>query len=65
MAVTADGRRALSASDDKTLKMWDLETGLVLAAFTCDAAVRCVSIGMRMIAAGDDLGRVHFLSLHE
>ena len=27
MAVTADGRRAVSASDDNTLKVWDLETG--------------------------------------
>ena len=26
MAVTADGRRAVSASDDSTLKVWDLET---------------------------------------
>ena len=27
VAVTADGRRAVSASSDKTLKVWDLETG--------------------------------------
>ena len=27
MAVSPDGRRAVSASDDKTLKVWDLETG--------------------------------------
>ena len=27
MAVTADGRRAVSASWDKTLKVWDLESG--------------------------------------
>jgi WD40 repeat protein len=25
--VSADGRRAVSASDDKTLKAWDLDTG--------------------------------------
>ena len=25
--MTADGRRAVSASEDKTLKVWDLETG--------------------------------------
>jgi len=36
MAVAAlpDGRRALSGSADKTLKLWDLETGSPLAAFT-------------------------------
>ena len=27
MAVTADGRRAVSASGDNTLKVWDLESG--------------------------------------
>jgi WD40 repeat protein/nucleoside phosphorylase len=32
-AVTPDGRRAISASEDKTLKLWDLETGLELTAF--------------------------------
>ena len=30
MAVTADGKRAVSASWDKTLKVWDLETGRAL-----------------------------------
>jgi WD40 repeat protein len=27
VAVSADGRRAVSASDDDTLKVWDLESG--------------------------------------
>ena len=27
MAVSADGRRAVSASGDNTLKVWDLESG--------------------------------------
>ena len=27
VAVTADGRGAVSASSDQTLKVWDLETG--------------------------------------
>jgi WD40 repeat protein len=30
VAVTPDGKRAVSASMDKTLKVWDLETGRVL-----------------------------------
>jgi hypothetical protein len=40
MAVAATrhyGRRALSASADKTLKLWDLETWNPLAAFTADS----------------------------
>ena len=31
MAVFPDGRRVVSASDDKTLKVWDVVTGKCLA----------------------------------
>jgi WD40 repeat protein len=30
VAVTSDGKQAVSASGDHTLKVWDLETGLAL-----------------------------------
>ena len=30
-----DGQRAVSASLDQTLKVWDLESGEVIATFTC------------------------------
>jgi WD40 repeat protein len=33
VAVSADGRRALSGSHDKTLRLWDLETGIELHCF--------------------------------
>jgi WD40 repeat protein len=64
VAVSADGRRAVSASADHTLKLWDLETGAVVTTFTCDAAAHCCAFaGARRIVAGDEGGRVHFLSL--
>jgi WD40 repeat protein len=46
MAVAAlpDDRRALSASADKTLKLWDLETGNPLAAFTADSDLFAVAV---------------------
>ena len=34
MAVTADGRRAVSASPDKTLKLWELDSGRELRTLT-------------------------------
>jgi WD40 repeat protein len=34
VAVTPDGQRALSASDDQTLKVWDQASGRELRTFT-------------------------------
>ena len=64
VAVSPDGRRAVSASHDHTLKVWDLETGRPVATFTCDSAARCCAFaGTRIIIVGDAAGRVHFVSL--
>ena len=67
VAVTPDGRRAVSASYDNTVKMWDLETGEVLATFTCDAYANCCefSDALNLIVAGDAGGHLHFLRLEE
>ena len=67
VALSRDGQRALSASNDNTVKLWNLETGEVLATFTCDSAVyRCAySDAFKIIVAGDDGGRLHFLRLEE
>ena len=63
VAVSPEGGAAVSASVDKSLRVWDLLSGKEIAAFTCDApAYCCVFIGSRIVA-GDQNGRVHFLSL--
>ena len=65
MAVAAlpDGRRALSASADKTLKLWDLETGNPLAAFTADSDLFAVAVANDRFVAGSHDGRLHILRL--
>ena len=57
-----DGRRAVSASDDGTLRVWDLESGVPLVVMTLDAPVWAVagSPDDRIVVAGDRSGRVHF-----
>ena len=65
VAVRGDGQRAVSASYDHTLKIWNVESGELLATFTCDAAMRCCAFNGRELTAGDILGRVHFLRLEE
>ena len=65
VVVTPDGRRAISASDDRTLKVWDLETGNIIVNFSGDSTlVTCaVSPDGQTIVAGEALRRVHFLRL--
>jgi WD40 repeat protein len=66
VAVTPDGQRAVSASEDHTLKVWDLKTGLLIATFHCDGAARCCAFSdAHRIVAGDDGGRLYILRLEE
>ena len=67
MAVTPDGQRAVSASLDQTLKVWDLEIGEVVATFTGDGVADCCAFSdaLELIVAGDSRGHVHSLHLEE
>jgi WD40 repeat protein len=67
VAVTPDGRRAVSVSKDRTLRLWDLESGEAIAIFTGESDMLCCAVaqdGCAMIV-GDASGRVHFLQLVE
>ena len=58
VAIAADGKRAISASADKTLKIWDTDTGIELRTLTGHTGpVRGVAIapdGLTAISASDD-----------
>jgi WD40 repeat protein len=64
-AVTPDGKHAVSASADRTLRVWDLASGRTTATFTADAGVSACAVAVDgiTIVAGDGLGRLHFLRL--
>ncbi|MBX2862640.1 MAG: hypothetical protein KTR27_03725, partial [Leptolyngbyaceae cyanobacterium MAG.088] len=65
VALSEDGRHALSGSDDNTIKLWDLTTGNCLATFCGDHSfVACdLSADGITIVAGDQAGTVHFFAV--
>jgi len=66
VAVSGDGRRAISASDDQTLKVWDVESGKVVSTFTCEGLALCCAFARSgTVLAGDSLGRIYLLALLE
>lgn len=66
IAMTSDGRRMLSVSDDHTLRVWG-QSGEEIAAFSADGSILCLAAckDEGMSVAGDFLGHVHLLWLHE
>jgi len=66
LAVSADGRRAVFASHDITVKVWDVDIGALIATFTCDTVAHCCAfIADDQLIAGVAGGHVHFLRLEE
>ncbi len=65
VAMSANGRRAVSGSFDQTIRVWDLETGRCLATFTGESPMKCCACDWdaRVIVAGEESGRIHFLQL--
>lgn len=66
VVITPDGRRVLSASNDKTVKMWDVASGNCLATFEGHDAFVC-SVGIsrdgRLVAAGAADGAIKIWEL--
>ena len=65
IVVTPDGSKAVSTAEDGGVRIWDIGTGSCRAAYYADAAVNGCGLDPsgRMLAAGDELGRIHFLGL--
>ena len=69
VALTPDGQRAVSASHDRTLRLWDLDTGAQLATVALDGRLVCVAVvpgddaaaGAVTLLAGDAAGNVYGL----
>ena len=67
IAITPDGRCAVSASNNGTVRFWELESGQEIATFHGETAMRTLALASdgRTVVTGDDSGQVHFLRLVE
>ncbi len=63
VALSGDGRLAVSASWDQTLKVWEVAGGRELTIFTAEAPLCCCALSWdkETIVAGDSSGVIHYL----
>jgi hypothetical protein len=65
VSVTPDGRRTVSGSEDKTLRVWDLGSGQCLGVFVMDAPVSAAAVFSDRLLAGTHAGEMLFLELRQ
>jgi WD40 repeat protein len=63
VAVTSEGRYAISSSRNHFLKFWDLQTGENVATIRLEAELKCVSFTQEatLLLTGDNVGNVDCL----
>ena len=63
LVVMPDSHHAVSVSEDRSLKIWDLETGGCLATWSANDDISVCSVTPDIIVAGTERGEVLFLKL--
>jgi WD40 repeat protein len=64
LSVNPDGRQLVSFYiNDDTLRLWDLEHGTLVSAFTGDFVLSCCALSESAVIAGTRNGRVYLLRL--
>jgi len=63
-----DGKYIFTTSNDKTVKVWDIDTGLELCNFTANNPLQCVAADQKdakRLVVGDAQGHLYWLQLLE
>lgn len=63
VSISTDGRFVVAVSDDRTLKVWNASTGIIIANLVTPVPMSCCAItpDNNTIIAGDISGAVHFI----
>jgi WD40 repeat protein len=62
--MSADGKLVVTASQDHSLKVWDLRRRQLIASFRSDSSISvCAIVRSDIFVCGDETGAVHFLRL--
>jgi hypothetical protein len=58
-------RQVMSASTDRTIRLWSLDTGECLAGLDVEAAITCAAATAdgSCLVAGDEAGNVHVMQV--
>jgi WD40 repeat protein len=64
-SFSPDGARIVTASYDRTARIWDATTGQEITRIVLDASVTGLSVHGGTIALGDALGRIHVFESEE
>jgi WD40 repeat protein len=65
VAICRDGRHGLSGSDDRTLRLWDLQERSCRAMVPLESAALAIALAPdgRTIVVGDRVGNVHHFEI--
>ena len=58
-AFSPDGTHIVTASDDRTVRIWDARSGQQIARIVVDATATAVALSNGALALGDGAGRLH------
>jgi len=63
VSLSSDGKRAISSSRDKTLILWDVESGKVLRRLYVESWITSLAWSKDKLFFGDKLGQVQSLQI--
>jgi len=62
---SSDSAHIVTASEDRTARLWRAATGREITSIALDAAITALAVHDGLIALGDALGRVHLFDVGE